>query len=233
MTIIYHNVRRAVYEEEPAKLLNKSRSFRDMAKLFKRPYWAMFILLLLSAISIIALSILILTFSINVLWIALPIGIILAISIIVSLPKEKHLYNHEQRSIELEDRKRNYKVFIEKIRKILICNGIDTYSKLAELEKECQGILKLHHDKFSSVNGKIIDSFILVPLGALVASIIYADSQVVVITFTVIIALGLSISGIVKLLQKAFYYSEERFKDQYLLNILHELNYVSELFSEK
>ncbi|MCL2033891.1 MAG: hypothetical protein FWG94_04070 [Oscillospiraceae bacterium] len=227
MTVIYRNVRRAMYEEDPAKLLNKSRNFRDMVRLFKPLNWISFILMIFSLASFVVFVVL----EKFELLLIVPLGFIVPV-VIISILREKYLYNYQPRVAELEEKKQNYKEYIQKIKCILGDNGINTSNKLSELKNECQGTLKIHWDKFSAMNNKVFEIFIGVPLGALIASIIYADGKVASNAIVVIIVVGLLVVCLAKLFQRFLYYSDEHFKDKYLLDILNELNYVSEFFDE-
>lgn len=69
-----------------------------------------------------------------------------------------------------------------------------------------------------------------VPLGAFVSALIYKSESVdiVIEQLFVIIVLGLMTIGAANVFKKITYYSDGHFKDQYLLDILNELEYLSE-----
>lgn len=119
----------------------------------------------------------------------------------------------------------NYEQYITDVRNILLKHGIDTPEKVMKLKTECETTLKVREDKYIKINSKIIDMFIGVPLGALIASIIYADSDTVPTAIGALILIGLTILGVAKLIKTISYYSEGYFKDKYLLDTINELDY--------
>ena len=160
-------------------------------------------------------------------WI--PILIIIIASVISQVSREKYLYNDAERKKELSEKIRDYDRYVLRVRNVLRNNGIDTPEKITKLKTECETVLKTNQEKFTIINNKIFDMFIGVPLGALIASIIYADSTTAQTEIAVLIFLGLIILAIVTIARLINYYSEGYSKDKYLLDALNELDYSEEV----
>ena len=221
MTYKYRYIRRAIYEENPASKLNLNRSFTDMGRLFKRPIWIMLGILLVAIIF--TLIIVIYNLNTHLLWI--PSFLIVLISFSSQIIRERYFYNDSIRVNELSKKNHNYEQYVSDVWDILRTYGIDTPDKVKLLKTECETLLKSREDKYTTINNKIIDILIGVPLGALIASIIYADHNAVPIAIGVLILVGLAVLGVVKLIRFINYYSEGYFKDRYLLDAVSELNY--------
>lgn len=179
MTYKYQYIRREIYEKNPVGRLNSYRSIKVMARLFKLPLWIMLGTVLISGISIVAFEIL--NYKSPFIWI--PIIIILLVLIISQIPREKYLLNESERSNELAEVINNYEQYISDVWGILQNHGIDNSEKLKILKLECETALEARENKYSKINSKIVDMLIGVPLGALIASIIYADNEAVPTTF--------------------------------------------------
>lgn len=87
----------------------------------------------------------------------------------------------------------------------------------------------MYKEKCKSISSKIYDVAIGVPLGALVSAIIFKSSgeDTLITNIIAVILLGFMIIGIVKAVNQLRYYSEGYFKDQYLLDVLNELEYLN------
>lgn len=221
MTYKYLYIRRAMYEENPTDRLNSYRSLADMVRLFKLPYWIMLAVLLISIIAL--FIIMILDSKSLIIWI--PIIIIVLVSVLSQISREKNLYDDSARANELSEKMQDYDQYVSHVWDILRNHGIDTPDKVMKLKIECETTLKMREDKFTKINNKIIDMLIGVPLGAFIASIIYADSDAIPIAIGALILIGLIILGVVKLIRSINYYSEGYFKDKYLLDAINEVHY--------
>ena len=118
---------------------------------------------------------------------------------------------------------------IEDIDKIFRKHGIDTNEKLKKLKSECEGLLNARKSKYTTINGKILEMFIGVPLDALVASLIYTQKDAVQTAIVALIILGFTVLGSVKIFRSIDYYSEGYFKDKYLLDAINEIEYSDKL----
>lgn len=221
MTYKYLEVRREIYEKNPSNKINSYRSFSEMMRLFKLPFWIMLGLLVITFISLVVTTI----FSPNSPFVLLHMIIIVLILLLSQIPRERYFYNELERANELSQKMQGYEQYISKVWNILQDCGIDTPEKVQNLKTECEKTLKMREDKFVNINSKIVDMLIGVPLGALIASLIYADKKAAPIAIGTIILGGLAILGILKLVYLISYYSEGYFKDKYLLEALNELDY--------
>lgn len=228
MTYKYLYIRRELYEESPSDILDKNRNLSDMKRLFKRPFWIMLGALLFAFLG--SLIIIILTFiglltpPLTFLYLV-PIVIIITVSIISEVKKERFFYNETSRANELSKNMQNYEQYISKIRDIFLRFGIDTPEKVNKLKTECETKFKTRDEKFAKINSKTVDMLIGVPLGALIASIIYTNSKVAPAAIGAIILIGIVALGFVKLIGLIEYFSEGCFKDKYLLDSINELDY--------
>jgi len=221
MTQKYLAVRREIYEKNPASRMNTSRSFSDMVKLFKRPYW---IILAALAISIIGLALIfIFAHESSLVWI--PLIIMVIASLCSQIPRERFLYKERARQKELLQVKENYTQYISETLTLLKNQNIDKPEKIIQIKLECEAELKTQEEKYNKISSRVFDMLIGVPLGALIASIIATDGNVEPTAIICIVVIGIVISGIAKLIQLVGFYSEGYFKDRYLLDALNELSY--------
>ena len=221
MTQKYSEVRREIFNKCSNKELKKTRSFADMRKLFKRSYWIILILMLLALIAF-----LVLLFAIpGSLYCAIPVVIIFLVSFVAECCKDK-MYNHDQRQKELSEANEIYNRYITAIKNVLMDCGIDSEKKQQKLKCECEARLEAQEKPYNSVSSRAFDMLIGVPLGALISSFMYKDDgDAVAVQILALIMCGLIIIGFAKGMKTMRYYSDGYFKDQYLLNILNELEY--------
>lgn len=192
-----------------------------MVRLFKRLYWIM--------LGVMLFAILLLFFIIikvpNNPLIFIPVLIILVISIISQIPREIHFYNDAARKGEIAQQIQDYQQYIDYIDGIFRKYGIDTAEKMKILRAECEGVLKAREDKYAKISTRVIDMLIGVPLGALIASIMYANNDTVPTAIGALILIGLIVLGGIKIFRSINYYSDGYFKDKYLLDAINELEY--------
>ena len=221
MTYKYHYIRREMYEVNPASKLNANRSLSDMVRLFKRPYWFMLGGMLLSIVAFIGTVIC----APNSPFMIISVLTIVLLSILSQIPREKHLYNNSVRTGELSRQMEYYEQYIKDIWMILHKYDINAPEKVKALKTECETVLKAREDKYSKISGKVVDMLIGVPLGALIASIMYADNNTIPTAIVALIVLGFMSLGCVKIIRSINFYSEGYFKDKCLLDALEELDY--------
>jgi hypothetical protein len=210
-----------MYEKKPADKLNSFRSMADMIRLFKLPYWIMLGGLFIASIFLIIIGLQ----SPQSPFIWIPIIIIVLVYIVSQIPREKYLYKDSARSDEVSEKMKNYEQYICDVWNILHKHGINTPEKLNTLKIECEKTLKIREEKFDKINSKLSEMLIGVPLGALIASIIYAGSDAIPVTIGAIVLIGIIVLGVIKLIKSINYYSEGYFKDKYLLDAINELIY--------
>ncbi len=224
MTHKYYDVRRSIYEE---KDLKSYRSFSEMKKLFKPSYLIMMLITILSLIASIVL------FFINVNFVLIPMLLIVGCAIVTDLFREDSLYYSEARKEEIENNNMQYNKYIEKLSGILRQHRIDNTEKLSRLKNECIARIEGPKTKYSNINSKIYDLLIGVPLGALIASAMYADKDSAIVRIVALIFFGIFILGIVHVVKFISFYIDCIYKDKYLLKVIRELEYYGEeIFKE-
>ena len=224
-TYRYLDVRRDIYEQCSNKTLKRYRTFADMRKLFKTSCWLLLTGMLACLIAYIALF---LMHPDTFLWL-IPVGFTLLLSIIGELFGSR-MYNPLERKKEIEEHSANLEMYIEDIQATLRRHGIITKDQRDVLRKECEQQLSIHGANYKAVSGKAFDMLVGVPLGAFISALIYKSesADIVISQLFVIVILGLMIIGVSNILKKITYYSDGYFKDQYLLDVLKELDYLSE-----
>ena len=224
-TYRYWDIRRDVYEQCANMTPKKYRTFADMRKLFKLSYWLLLIEMLVCLITYIALFL----FLPGTFYWLIPVGGTLMLSIIGEL-FGSCMYNTLERKREIEEHSANLEVYIENIQTTLSGHGISTKDQRDVLRKECEQQLSIHSTNYKSVSSKVFDMLVGVPLGAFISALIYKSESTDIVTsqLFVVVILGLMIIGVSNILKKITYYSDGHFKDQYLLDVLNELEYLSE-----
>lgn len=220
MTHKYLEVRCAIYEKCPDKSYKKYRTFGEMKKLFKVRNWIFVIILAICLIACILLPIL----RPSTFYYFIPAGILFLI-IIISEFYGENLYNSSEREKELSEISKDYNDYITYIKSVLKEHEIINEKQREALKKECTDILMSHYQKYNSVKSKVYNMLIGVPLGAFISTLIYKDGNTVINQIVGIILVGLVILAISNVIRMVSYYSDGRFKDQHLLNVLNELEY--------
>ena len=162
--------------------------------------------------------------------IIVPTIVIVLASVVSQISREKYLYNDMPRSNEISERMIKYDQYISDVWHILNNHGIYSKEMVMILRAECETALKNREDRFSTINNKIIDMLIGVPLGALIASIIHADKATIPTMIGAVVIIGITFLGIIKLIKTINFYSEGYFKDKYLLDAIDELIYNNSKF---
>ena len=222
-TYRYWEIRRDIYEQCSNNPLKKFRTFADMKKLFKTSYWLVLIGMVVCLVAYFALFF---AFPNKGYWL-IPVGCTFALSIIGEVFGAK-MYNPVERKKELTEKSANLEKYVESIKTVLSKHGVETKEQRAVLKQECEKQLLLHSKNYKSVSSKVFDMLIGVPLGAFISALIYksAEADVIIEQLIVIILFGLMIIGVANVIKKITYYSDGHFKDQYLLDVLNELEYL-------
>ena len=223
-TYKYLNVRRDIYEKCSDKKLKSFRSFSDIKRLFNCWFWISLLLMILCLVSLVVLT---LAFP-NKFYYLIP-TIVCGVLIILIEFFGHRMYNSSEREKEKEKQNETLESYVRGAENVLKYHGINTKEQISALKQECQQRIDLYKEKCKSVSSKIYDVAIGVPLGAWVSAIIFKSSSedTLITNIIAVILLGLMIIGIVKVVDKLRYYSEGYFKDQHLLDVLNELEYVS------
>lgn len=224
-TYRYCDVRRDIYELCSSNPLKKYRTFSDIKNLFKISFWLM---LLGMIICLLAYIILLLILPDKLYWI-IPASCTPILAIIGEIFEEK-MYVPSERKKELEEKSANFDNYIQSIKTALSVHDIVTKEQRQILKSECENQLSLHNKNYKSISNKVFDLLIGVPLGALISALIYKSesTDIIIGQLIVIIVFGLMIIGIANITKKITYYSDGYFKDRCLLDVLKELDYLSE-----
>ena len=156
-------------------------------------------------------------------WYSVPIGVILVIIILSEIFSDR-LYNPIERKKEIKKQDESYRTYIETVKKILEQNGIDNRDKLLLIKEECEKNLSQHNNTYNNIIGKIYNVLIGVPIGALIALIIYGDNAAVE-SIVALILFGIMLILVAAALKKLMFYANGYFKDKCLLEALKELEY--------
>lgn len=223
-TYKYWNIRRDIYEKCSDKKLKSFRSFSDMKRLFNCWFWISLLLMILCLVSLVVFT---LAFP-NKFYFLIPATVFTVIAILVELFGHR-MYNSSERNKEKEKQNANLEEYVTDIESVLKFHGINTKEQTSALKQECHHRIDLYKEKCKSISSKIYDVAIGVPLGAFVSAIIFKSSSedALITNIIAVILLGLMIIGIVKAVNQLRYYSEGYFKDQYLLDVLNELEYIN------
>ena len=221
MTYKYYEVRREVYDKCSDKTLKRTRSFKDLRKLFK---WYAWVIMSLLPVSMIAFIILVYAFPEKPYYL-IPCAAAFIVTAIWEFRSER-IYNAGERYRELEEVKNNYLQYIRNVKGVLSSCGIDSREKLDALKNECNARLDSHAKPYKSVSSTTYNMLISVPLGAVVSSIIYRNSgDAAVAQIVGLLMFGLMIIGFCKGFKALSFYADGYFKDRYLLEVLNELDY--------
>lgn len=103
----------------------------------------------------------------------------------------------DESNAELED-------YIQHIKKVLIANEISTKEQRDVLKSECEKALSVYRENHKSVNAKVFDMLIGVPLGAFISALIYkSESNDILLTQLIsVIILGIAIIGAINIFKK-------------------------------
>lgn len=222
MTYKYFTVRQYIYEACSGRAVSRWRTFKEVRKLFKFRLW--FLLGCIIFCFICAVSLYLIP-SINRWWSAFPYVIAIFLSTYYKI-NFNSFYNKEARATELEERQTAYASYIQAAISTLAASNINTKEKRDYLKAECEQTLLHHEQKYNSLNNKTYEMLIGVPLGALVSSIIYNQSTNTLNGIILLILLGLFIITGFQVVKMISFYSDGYFKDQHLLNVLQELEYM-------
>lgn len=223
MTYKYYDVRRDIYDKCSDKSLRKFRTFKDMRKLFKFKFWLIFILMIMCLI----LSVVLLFGFPNTYWFFIPMIVLIILGIISEVQGE-NLYNSTERKKEIDKQCKCYDEYVKDIITVLNSNGLYSKEQWSQLKEECKLKLESHENLYKSMGNKIYNMLIGVPLGALISSLIYKNSDAVVKSIIGIVILGVVVILIIKIFKKITFYTDGYFKDRYLMCALSELDYYSE-----
>lgn len=227
MTYKYLLIRREIYENKPDAVLNGKRSIRDIIRLYKAPYLVFYTAFFLALIAYAILG-LILRNGKNEIYTS-AIAIILIIpAILLELPRERIRYKMDERKKEIEKQKINYNTYIWNIYSILCSYEINTKEKIDKTKSECLSRLHLRNTTGLSVDNKVIEALIIYPISSIISSLIEKNDTVHYDVALTTILVGALIYASLRLKHIFDYIIESLYKDQYLLEVLEELEYYND-----
>ena len=224
-TYRYRIIRRDIYEGCSNRAPAKFRTFSDMRKIFKTGYW----MLLAGMILCLIASVDLFFHFLGTFHGAIPLLIELVLSIISEIFGYR-MCNPSELKKEHDEVNASLESYIELIQTILVKHGITTKVQRDTLKKECEQELSLHNKYYQAANSNIFNVFIIGPLTALVTVLLSKNegTNITINSIPLIIIAGLLIIGVTNIIKKIAFYSDGHFKDQYLLEILNELDYLPE-----
>lgn len=220
MTYKYWEIRREIYNEDPEKKMHRFRSIKECRKLFKTEFWVLFSCQLVCMLLILISEI----FH----WPPLYFLVFLVLSVILMIVDEKigeKRYNSPARAEELRANQVAYDAYIQEIKEILRRCKVDTPKKRDLLKAECREHLGKQTKPWSMMNTRIYDVFIGIPIGSLITVFMTQENTQIAIPGIAIILVGIVMIVFFKLLNKVLYYAQGNYKDQYLLDVLNEIEY--------
>lgn len=223
-TYKYCNIKRDIFEKCSDKKLKNLRSFSDVKRLFNCWFWISILSMILCLVSLVVLTLALP----NKFYYLIPTTVFGVITILIEFFGHR-MYNSSEREKEKDKQNANLEAYVRGAENVLKSHGINTKEQVTALKQECQQRIDLYKENFKSISSKIYDVAIGVPLGAFVSAIIFKSSSedTLITNIIAVILLGIMIIGIVKAVNQLRYYSEGYFKDQYLLDVLNELEYVN------
>ena len=221
MTYKYFFIRREMYEKKVNQKLQKGRTFSQILRLYKAPYIIILALLFASILSVIIMLLL----GFSDVFILIPMALLVLAFVLFEVPHEDKIYNISEREHEIAERIDDYNEYIRLAGDVLKKYGINTAEKFELLKKECLSQIDKYSNHFSNLNSKIVDMFIGVPLGALIAIVIENNNETRIKSILTIIIIGSSLYMIIKVISIILGISETVFKDKYLLDVLTDLEY--------
>lgn len=220
----YWAIRRDIYTHCSDIQLRKNRSFHEMKQLFKRSYWGMLIGMILCLSSLLSPLFAPPQFS----WISI-IGLvgILLLSGASEFLGDK-VYHPAARQREVDEQANSLDRYLSTVQQILSSHGIDNKELRECLRQECLQRLSHYNKKTTVFNSRIADILIGIFLGFSISSIVtkLENSDATLACIIAFLIIGLAVMVIARIIKRIIYYSEGGFKDQLLLDVLNELNYL-------
>lgn len=227
MTYKYLLIRREMFVNKPMEQVDKKRGFREMCTLFTWKSWLMLGIMFSTLIPLLLRVV----FYFDVIFTVFLLIIQVLVYVIYSTIDEKHLYNENVRNDEISKLKLNNEECVLSIFRTLKANGIDSNFKFNVLLDECSNEVKSYIESVNKRKKTIYELLIGVPLGALVASVIYANNGAALESIVVLVVVGIISSIIHKIINSVIYRTELHYQDKYLLDCLNEIKYNQDIFN--
>lgn len=225
MTQHYSLIRREIYELKVSGEYLKRRTIKEMTRLFKPLYWVMFIITMLSCLATLVIIFLSYNSLINIFWAFIPTLFICTVLMIMDSVSEKHLYKETARDQEVIHEKEQLKKYLKDVKKVFGKYDLNN-SALALLKSECENRINNNKNKSSMFRNKIIDIIIIAPIAAILTLLVDASKQPNIEAIVIILYLGAVLLAFIKAITPLQGVWNNTHKDQCLLDILNDLEYI-------
>ena len=224
MTTYYTLIRREIYELRFESKHYILRNISQMIKLFTAFHWVLFFFMMVSMIfEVVMLSRL--NYSetkVNIVFVFLPIIIVAIIILLLDIVPDKCLYKTDKRRQEIKEIKILHKKYLKDAERIFKDNKIDD-SAILIIKKECEDRLNSFKSKSENTKRIIIEIMFIVPLAAIIGLLVDASKEINTNGIALIIAIDIIVWGIFKLLIPIQNIWNGRFKDQWLLDTINDI----------
>lgn len=224
MTTYYTLIRREIYELRFESKHYILRNISQMIKLFTAFHWVLFFFMMVSMIfEVVMLSRL--NYSetkVNIVFVFLPIIIVAIIILLLDIVPDKCLYKTDKRRQEIKEIKILHKKYLKDAERIFKDNKIDD-SAILIIKKECEDRLNNFKSKSENTKRIIIEIMFIVPLAAIIGLLVDASKEINTNGIALIIAIDIIVWGIFKLLIPIQNIWNGRFKDQWLLDTINDI----------
>lgn len=220
MTYKYEEVKREIWERKPDKILYPRRTLKEIKATISIRFWILF------SIAVAALIVSVVFFICGLSnWCIVPLIIDFIVLTISDWLGEKN-YNALPRKAELKKQKERYEAYLINVNEVLNGCNIENKDQIECLKAEAKEIIDKFEKRYNTVQTKIKDILIILPLTALVELFWKAKAVESALNIAHFIVLGLLFFLFFSIIRSAYvhYFSSIR-KDYFLLQSLCELNY--------
>ena len=220
MNIKYIVVRNEVFRCYRSHKKIHARKYKDMKRLFKPLQWFLFVLALLSCVSILV----IMALPINNAYVFISYIVLLLDIVAVDKLPDEWLFNMNEKEKESMEIIEYDKSFHNKVSDILIKYKLNTSQQIEILTKDCEKQLSFLTNK-NIILSRIIEILIISPLSAMVLILIDGDRHLNLNMFLVVIFISVILTGIILIFSKLIGFGDSYNKDKCLLDALNGLEY--------
>lgn len=220
MTYKYEEVKREIWESKPDKILYQRRTAKEIRTTISFRFWLLF------GIAVTALIVSVILFICGLSnWCIVPL-IIDFIALAISDWLGEKNYNALPRKAELNKQKERYEEYLINVKEILQGCNIENKDQIECLKAEAKEIIDKFEKRYNTVQAKIKDILIIIPLTALVELCwkSKADEDPMNISYFIILAIIFFL--FFSIIRNAYvhHFSSIR-KDYQVLQVLQELDY--------
>ncbi len=224
MTHYYTLIRREIYELRFDSKQCILRNILQMIKLFTVFHWVLFFIVI-GSLAFEAVMLYRLNhseFKVSIVFVFFPIIIVAMILLLLDIVPDKCLYKTDKRKQEIKEIKILHKKYLKDAERIFRDYKIDD-SAMCIIKKECEDRLNSFKSKSENTKRIIIEIMFIVPLAAIVGLLVDASKEINTYGIALIIAIDIIVWGIFKLLMPMQNIWNGRFKDQWLLDTMNDI----------